>query len=144
MPASEKDYYAILGVDKNADDENFQGYGRFLTDVKGNYYFRTIKPVPYPGRTPHIHIGVSANGKRLYTSQILIKGDPRNDKDFLYRRIPTQEAKQTVLADFKPIKGSKLKELSADFNVVLGRSVQENDDGSISGGIGKSQWRRRG
>ena len=50
------------------------GYGRFLTDSKGNYYFRTIKPVPYPGRTPHIHIAVSLNGHRVFTSQILIKG----------------------------------------------------------------------
>ena len=122
---------------------NNYNYGRFLTDVKGNYYFRTVKPVPYPGRTPHIHVAVSANGKRLFTSQILIKGDPRNEKDFLYRRIP-DAAKPTVLADFKPIKGSKLKELSADFNIVLGQTVQENDDGSISGGVGKSQWRRRG
>ena len=63
----------------NADkrDSNFQGYGRFLTDSKGNYYFRTIKPVPYPGRTPHIHIAVSLNGHRVFTSQILIKGSPR-------------------------------------------------------------------
>src|SRR4029079_9142505 len=35
-------------------DSNFQGFGRFLTNSKGEYYFRTIKPVPYPGRTPHI------------------------------------------------------------------------------------------
>ncbi len=137
-------YLHSRGGDKSQDDENFQGYGRFLTDVKGNYYFRTIKPVPYPGRTPHIHIAVSANGKRLYTSQLLIKGDPRNERDGLYRRIPTEADKQTVLADFKPIKGSKIKELAAKFDVVLGRSVQENDDGSISGGIGKAQWRRRG
>ena len=24
-------------------DKNFQGYGRFLSDAKGQYYFRTIK-----------------------------------------------------------------------------------------------------
>src|SRR6185436_2506562 len=41
----------------NADkrDVNFQGFGRFVTGSTGEYYFRTIKPVPYPGRTPHIH-----------------------------------------------------------------------------------------
>src|SRR4051812_27123909 len=33
-------------------DANFQGYGRFTTSKTGEYYFRTIKPVPYPGRTP--------------------------------------------------------------------------------------------
>src|SRR5919108_35991 len=37
-------------------DANFQGYGRFLTDSQGRYYFRTVKPVPYPIRpAPHIH-----------------------------------------------------------------------------------------
>ena len=53
-------------------DANFQGYGRFLTDSTGQYYFRTIKPVPYPGRTPHIHFGISQNGRRIYTTQLFI------------------------------------------------------------------------
>src|SRR6202453_2330024 len=30
-------------------DTNFQGFGRCSTSRKGEYYFRTIKPVPYPG-----------------------------------------------------------------------------------------------
>ena len=34
-------------------DENFQGYGRSTTGDDGLYRFRTIKPVHYPGRTPH-------------------------------------------------------------------------------------------
>src|SRR3954451_18806099 len=46
-------------------DANFQGYGRFLTGSTGEYYFRTIKPVPYPGRTPHIHYKLSKGGKEL-------------------------------------------------------------------------------
>src|SRR5690606_34690824 len=39
-------------------DGNFQGFGRFLTGSTGEYYFRTIKPVPYTGRTPHIHFQI--------------------------------------------------------------------------------------
>ena len=66
-------------------DGNFQGYGRFLTDSKGNYYFRTIKPVPYPGRTPHIHVGISKNGQRIFTTQLLVKGHPGNERDGLVR-----------------------------------------------------------
>ncbi len=61
---------------KPEQDQNFQGYGRFLTDANGQYYFRTIKPVPYPGRTPHIHFGISRNGHRVLTTQLFIKGDP--------------------------------------------------------------------
>ena len=36
----------------NQRDANFQGYGRFLTGSRGEYYFRTVKPVTYPGRVP--------------------------------------------------------------------------------------------
>ena len=66
-------------------DANFQGYGRFLSDAKGQYYFRTIKPVEYTlmgmHRCPHIHVAVSQNGRRIFTSQFLIKGDPANVGD---------------------------------------------------------------
>ena len=123
-------------------DSNFQGYGRFLTDVQGRYYFRTIKPVPYPGRTPHIHIGVSVGGKRIFTTQILIDGHPQNDRDGLFRQIRDPDKQKTVLADFKPIEGSKLNELAASFDVVLGKTVQELEDGSLHG-IGKPTWQQR-
>lgn len=39
-------------------DPCFQGHGRTVTDSLGRYWFRTIRPVPYPGRTPHIHAAV--------------------------------------------------------------------------------------
>ncbi len=127
---------------KDKADSNFQGYGRFLTDVKGNYYFRTIKPVLYPGRTPHIHIAVSRNGHRMFTSQILIKGNAQNDKDFLYKAIKDDKLKQTVLADFQPIKGSKFGELAANFDIVLGQTAQD-DDMRPTGGVAKPVFRRR-
>ncbi len=115
-------------------DTNFQGYGRFMTDRQGRYYFRTIKPVPYPGRTPHIHFAVSHNGRRLLTTQMLIKGNPQNERDGLYRRIQDPEQRKLVLADFKPIPDSKLGELSAKFDLVLGHTPDENAD-QIKGGI---------
>ena len=39
------------------------GFGRFLTGSSGEYYFRTVKPVPYPGRAPH-SITRSSRGAR--------------------------------------------------------------------------------
>ena len=121
-------------------DANFQSYGRFLTGSKGEYYFRTIKPVPYTDggiyRTPHIHFGISVGGKRVFTSQMLINGHPDNADDFLFRRIKNAEAKKTLLVDFKPIPDSKLGELSAHFDITLGRTVEELDDGSLHG-LGK-------
>src|SRR5262245_35321208 len=50
-------------------DNNFQGFGRFVTGSTGEYLFRTIKPVPYPGRTPHIHFAVKMKGHEKWTSQ---------------------------------------------------------------------------
>jgi protocatechuate 3,4-dioxygenase beta subunit len=103
-----------------ARDENFQGFGRFLTGAKGDYYFRTIKPVPYPGRTPHIHFAIKMKGREKWTTQCYIKGEPRNQRDGVFRGIRDPKARDAVLVDFAPIKDSRIGELSAKFDMVLG------------------------
>ena len=62
-------------------DENFQGYGIATTDATGSYEFLTIKPVPYPGRTPHIHVAVSGHGLERFVTQMYVAGEPGNDRD---------------------------------------------------------------
>jgi protocatechuate 3,4-dioxygenase beta subunit len=124
---------------KENEDANFQGYGRFLTDSTGGYYFRTIKPVPYPGRTPHIHVAVSKNGRRIFTTQLFVNGEEQNARDGLFRAIGSPEAQKTVLVDFNPIEDSDIGELAANFEVVLGQTVEETDDGALRGGIGQPQ-----
>jgi protocatechuate 3,4-dioxygenase, beta subunit len=101
-------------------DANFQGFGRFLTDSRGGYYFRTVKPVPYPGRTPHIHFAVKTPGREPFTTQCYINGHPGNDADFIVRSIRDLRARQAVMVDFKPIEDSRIGELSARFDIVLG------------------------
>jgi protocatechuate 3,4-dioxygenase beta subunit len=101
-------------------DANFQGFGRFLTGKSGEYYFRTIKPVPYPGRTPHIHFKIKKGGKELLTTQCYIKGEPRNERDGIFRSIRDAKARDAVLVDFAPIKKSRIGELAANFDIVLG------------------------
>lgn len=128
-------------TNRTNQDTNFQGYGRFLTDSKGNYYFRTIKPVPYPGRTPHIHVAVSKSGHRILTTQLYVKGHAMNNRDGILRRL-APEARQTVVRDFTPIKGSKLNELAVNFDLVLGATAREDDDGKMFG-IGQPEWGRR-
>src|SRR4051812_26292188 len=59
-------------------DKNFQGFGRFLTGSTGEYYFRTIKPVSYPGRTRHIHFAIKLKGKDKWTTQCYMRGEPQN------------------------------------------------------------------
>ncbi len=112
---------------KDKRDVHFQGYGRFLTDAKGQYYFRTIKPVPYPGRTPHIHFAVSKHGKRVLTTQMLIKGHPQNENDGVFKQLKSESLRNLVMADFKPLQDSKLGELSASFDIVLGLTPDEAD-----------------
>jgi protocatechuate 3,4-dioxygenase, beta subunit len=68
-------------------DPDFQGFGAVTTDAEGRYRFRTIKPVPYPGRTPHIHFTVAEGGKRRLTSQMFVEGEPGNERDGLYRHL---------------------------------------------------------
>ncbi len=71
-----------------ARDAGFQGYGYDLTGADGAYEFRTIKPVPYAGRTPHIHVKVLVGGRERLTTQFYLPDHPGNDRDWLYGRIP--------------------------------------------------------
>jgi protocatechuate 3,4-dioxygenase beta subunit len=101
-------------------DKNFQGFGRFTTGLTGEYYFRTIKPVAYPGRTPHIHFKIKRGSKELLTTQCYIKGHAGNARDFIYRSIRDAKARESVTVRFVPLKGSKIGELTAKFDLVLG------------------------
>jgi protocatechuate 3,4-dioxygenase, beta subunit len=102
------------------NDKNFQGFGRFLTGSTGEYYFRTIKPVLYSGRTRHIHYKIRRAGKELLTTQCYVKGEPENEKDFIYKSIRNAKARESVTVDFTPIPDSRIGELAAKFDVVLG------------------------
>jgi protocatechuate 3,4-dioxygenase, beta subunit len=108
------------GPKAKQQDKNFQGFGRFVTGSSGEYYFRTIKPVAYPGRTPHIHFKIKRAGKELLTTQCYIKGEALNEKDGIYRGIRDAKARDSVTIDFSPIKESKAGELEAKFDIVLG------------------------
>jgi protocatechuate 3,4-dioxygenase beta subunit len=102
-------------------DPNFQGFGRFATGSKGEYYFRTIKPVPYPSRAaPHIHFMIKVKGREPWTTQLYIKGHPGNARDGIYRGIGDGSEQDAVTVDFKPVKDSRIGELTAKFDIILG------------------------
>jgi protocatechuate 3,4-dioxygenase, beta subunit len=113
-------YLHTKTVNRDKRDSNFQGFGRFLTGRDGGYYFRTIKPVAYPGRTPHIHFAIKVPGEERLTTQCYIKGEPRNDRDGVVRGIRDAKQRESVIVDFAPIEGSKAGELAAKFDIVLG------------------------
>jgi protocatechuate 3,4-dioxygenase beta subunit len=101
-------------------DKNFQGFGRFLTGSTGEYLFRTIKPVAYPGRSPHIHFAVKMKSKKELITQCYIKGDPKNEKDGVWKGIKDDKARASVTIPFNPLKGSRAGELAARFDIVMG------------------------
>jgi len=80
-------------------DPNFQGFGAAETDAEGRFAFRTIRPVPYSGRTPHIHVKVQHPAVGEFVTQMFVRNDPGNAGDFLFRRLDAQgrEAVSMVL-----------------------------------------------
>jgi protocatechuate 3,4-dioxygenase, beta subunit len=101
-------------------DQAFQGYGRMQADADGRYSFRTLKPVAYPGRTPHIHFKVATAGAQL-TSQFYIAGDPQNERDFVYRaaaRSPQQ--RERIEMRLQPASGLEAGALATSMDIVIG------------------------
>jgi protocatechuate 3,4-dioxygenase beta subunit len=113
---------------KDQQDKNFQGFGRFTTGSTGEYRFRTIKPVPYPGRpAPHIHVKVKKGDRELLTTQINIAGHPGNAIDHVMTEGLGIFDRELLQTEFKPIKWSKIGELAASFDIILGRTPDERD-----------------
>ncbi|MCM2289144.1 MAG: protocatechuate 3,4-dioxygenase [Sulfuritalea sp.] len=66
-------------------DSNFRGYGRATTGSGGDYRFRTVMPVRYPGRTPHVHFRLSRGGRELLVTQMYLPDAAReNQRDGLF------------------------------------------------------------
>ena len=74
-------------------DDQFQGFGRSITDRNGHFFFRTIIPVEYPGRTPHIHLKLWNETENVLTTQLYIQGHSLNKEDFLFKRMTIAEQK---------------------------------------------------
>lgn len=117
---------ADSGHKAQQQDKNFQGFGKFTTASTGEYRFRTIKPVPYPGRpAPHIHFIIKRGDRKLLTSQINIAGHPGNKKDGVVLGGISVFDRELLMTDFKPIPDSKTGELTAKFDVILGRTPDD-------------------
>jgi protocatechuate 3,4-dioxygenase beta subunit len=112
-------HYIHTGDAGAGNDANFQGFGRFETGQDGAYRFRTIKPVPYPGRTPHIHVKLQKGGRELLTTQMYVQGHRLNERDGLLRSIRDPVQRASVLVPFLP-SNERPGALAARFDIVLG------------------------
>jgi protocatechuate 3,4-dioxygenase, beta subunit len=98
-------------------DPNFQGYGEVVSGADGSYSFRTVKPVAYPGRAPHIHFAVTPRtGKQLIT-QMYVAGAPENEKDFLLSRVRDQKLRDRLIVPLEAARGGG--ELQGKFDIVM-------------------------
>lgn len=84
-------YHHPAGGAESERDPHFQGYGRALTEADGRVHFRTIRPVAYPGRTPHIHVRIAPRGGGVLATQLYLPDEPGNARDFLFSRLSRDE-----------------------------------------------------
>ncbi len=88
--------------DGDRADRAFQGFGRVAVDGEGRYRFRTIRPVAYGGRAPHIHVKVKLAARELLTTQLYVQGDAGNARDFLWQRLRSDEERAALTVAFAP------------------------------------------
>jgi protocatechuate 3,4-dioxygenase beta subunit len=96
-------------------DPAFQGFGRVSVGRDGSYRFRTIRPVPYSGRTPHIHVKVRLGARELLTTQLYVEGEPANPRDGLWRRLDAADRAALTV----PFVADGANAVSARFDIVV-------------------------
>jgi protocatechuate 3,4-dioxygenase beta subunit len=99
-------------------DSGFQGYGRTEVDEGGAYRFRTIRPVPYPGRTPHIHFAVHVPGQGRLVTQMYVEGEPQNARDGVLNSIRDPRARRSVIVALGPAQ-SEPSALQGRFDIIV-------------------------
>ena len=83
-------------------DGAFQGFGKVAVNAQGHYRFRTIRPVAYSGRSPHIHVKVRLGSRQLLTTQLYVQGDAANARDFVWRNLRSDADREAVTVPFSP------------------------------------------
>jgi protocatechuate 3,4-dioxygenase beta subunit len=113
-------------------DPNFGGVGRCLTDENGNYFFRTIKPGPYPWRNgcndwrpAHIHVSVMGPSisTRLIT-QMYFEGDPLIPLCPIVRTINDPEAVESLVGRLDMAVSNPMDCLAYRFDIVVRGALQ--------------------
>ena len=101
--------------DGDRADPAFQGFGRVVVGADGAYRFRTLRPVAYSGRAPHIHVKVKLGNRELLTTQLYVAGDPANERDGLWRRVRDAQDREALTVPFVP----SAEGLQARFHMVV-------------------------
>lgn len=105
--------------DRGDRDPNFQGYGRIHVGDDGIYRFRTIRPVPYPGRAPHIHFAVNLPRGERFTTQMYVAGEPLNEGDFLLSSVRDPAARARLIVTLASVPEIETGALGGRFDLVI-------------------------
>jgi len=105
--------------DGGGGDPNFQGFGEDITDPDGVYRFRTIRPVRYTGRTPHIHFAVSGGGFGRMTTQMYVAGEPDNASDGILNSVRDPRARAALIVALNPAPDIEAGAVTGTFDIVL-------------------------
>jgi len=116
------------GIYRHPDDEGgrrrrdsgFQGRGRTVTDADGRYRFRTIRPVAYGPRTPHIHFNVMPPDGRALVTQMYVFGEPLNARDGVLNAIRDRRQRDSVIVRLDRADRIESGALMGTFDIVLG------------------------
>jgi len=95
-------------------DPNFQGYGQVKTDATGAYRFRTIRPVPYASRPPHVHFQITHARLRPLITQMYVTGEQGQEDPAAFGGQRVREALSVTLQP-----ASEAGALAARFDIVL-------------------------
>lgn len=109
--------YHHAGDDGVPRDDNFQGYGAATTDAEGRYAFKTIRPVPYSGRPPHLHVRLRHPSAPVLTTQLYVAGDAVAG-DAVLRYSPRGTLEKLTMA-VAPASGRESGALAGSFEFVL-------------------------
>ena len=114
--------YHHPGEPRGNADRYFRGFGQTVTDAEGRYRFRTVTPVPYQGRAPHIHFRVEGPRVRALTTQMYLEGNPRNRRDGLFMGVAEPARRALLEAEVAPADDLEAGAVAARFDLVLASS----------------------
>jgi protocatechuate 3,4-dioxygenase beta subunit len=100
-------------------DQGFQGRGRATSDASGRYAFRTIRPVAYPGRAPHIHFRVVLPDRRALVTQMYVFGEAQNERDGVLNSIRDRRQREVLIVRLTPADAVEPGALAGVFDIVL-------------------------
>jgi protocatechuate 3,4-dioxygenase beta subunit len=109
-------YHHVDG-DPGPRDDNFQGYGAVSADADGRYAFKTIRPVPYGGRPPHLHFKVTHPRTQPLTTQLYPRGESAERGTGF--GLSGREARSRLEFAVQPAGGREAGAFAADYDFVL-------------------------